>query len=211
MVQQTLVLFILLLSGLAFGQDERYYRQILTGELPKMNQQIPFKFGATFNVVSPDYKFDLDGDGVEEIIATEKRDGVDWIIIANAQGYVVFRSRLDATGAGSTLYKIRYVNISNTVKALILFFDEGPTHSKKFESTARILVLSYVNNDLKKMALTSGPHIFHEKEAQREQYFRRDYQVNVYDIDGDGIREIAVQYNHIQRIMKYENGIWNRY
>ena len=65
--------------------------------------------------------------------------------------------------------------------------------------------------DLKKMVLTAGPHIFHEKEAQREQYYRRDYQVNIYDIDGDGVREIAVQYNHIQRIMKYENGIWNRY
>lgn len=211
MVQQTLVLIILLFSTLSYGQDERYYRQILTGELPKMNQQFLYTPTSQFSVLGPEYRVDLDGDGIEEIISPEKLDGVDVINIANSLGSVVFKGKIPSNGAGSVIYKIRFVNISVNVKALLVFIDEGATQSKKFESTARFVVLTFENNDYRKITVSLGPHIFHEKEAQREQYFRRDYQVNIYDLDNDGTREIAVQYNHIQRIMKYENGIWNRY
>lgn len=205
-------LFILLfISVSGFGQDERYYRQILTGELPRLNLEAGEAAIAQFNVMGAQYKVDLDGDGIEEIIQPQKRDGVDWLEIRNSSQSKLFEAKLLAMGAGSYIYKLRLVQISAKVRALLIFLDEGVTAGKRFESTGRFFVLSFENNDLSKMTLTDGPHFYHEKEAQREQYWRRDYAVNVYDIDGDGSREIAVQYNHIQRIMKYlGRGEWQR-
>lgn len=195
-----------------FAQDERYYRQILGGELPKLNQEIKDKPVSQFDVRGNSYKFDLNGDKLEETIEPQKRDGVDWLEIRNSSGTKIFEAKLLAMGAESEIFKIKIVNLSKTLKAAIIFLDEGVIRARRFESTARIYVLSFENNDLQTMSITEGPHFFHEKEGTREQYWRRDYIVNVYDIDGDGTREIAVQYNHIQRIMKYRGrGEWERF
>lgn len=213
MVQHWVIFyFFLVLSGHCFGQDERYYRQILTNEIPKLNQNTSEVPVAQFNVSGPVYKLDLDGDKFEESIEPQKRDGVDWLEIRNSSENKIFEAKLLAMGVESSIYKIRIVNISKIVKAAILFLDEGHTSGKKFESTGRIFILSFEKNNLATMTLTQGPHFFHEKQSQRDQYWRRDYMVNVYDIDGDGIREIAVQYNHIQRILKYGGkGEWQRF
>ena len=213
MVQHGFFLSILLLLRLSgFAPDERYYRQILTGELPRVNLEGKEEAIGQFNVMGARYRIDLDGDQIEEIIQPQKRDGVDWIEIKNSSETRIFETKLLAMGASSHIYKIRLVQLSPRVKALLIFQDEGVTAGKRFESTGRFYVLSFENNDLSKMSLIEGPHHYHEKEAQREQYWRRDYAVNVYDIDGDGTKEIALQYNHIQRILKYKGrGEWERF
>lgn len=206
------VMIFLLFSGSLMAQDERYYRQMLSGALPdfnsdevKKNEKIHYSFS------SSSYRIDLNKDGTEEYIQTMKRDGVDWIQISDFSGRKIFESKLFAMGAESVIYKVRFTQISRDVKALILFLDEGKTHSVKFESTARIYVLSFEKNNLETLKLSQGPHFYHEKEAQREQYWRRHYQVNIVDFDGDGIKEISIQYNHIQRMMKYiGRGEWIR-
>ena len=213
MLHHWLFLFILAgLSGLGFAQDERYFRQILTGELPKQVDQYKENMLPQFNVTGGTYKFDLNGDGFEESLQPQKRDGVDWLEIRDVSQRKIFEGKLLAMGSESAIYKIKVVNLSLKVKAAIVFLDEGSTKGKRFESTARIFVISFENNDLETLSMIEGPHFFHEKEAQREQYWRRDYNVNVYDIDGDGVREIAIMYNHIQRIMKYKSkGEWERF
>lgn len=194
-----------------WAQDERFYRQMLSGELPGLGALIQEEPQRRYDVLGPNYRVDLNGDGIEEILQPQKRDGVDWLEIRDSSERKIFEAKLLAMGAESVLYKIRLVSISPKVRALILFLDEGHTAGKKIESTARIFVLSFENNDLSTLKLSRGPHYFHEKEAQREQYFRRDYQVNVQDIDQDGVKEIIVQFNHIQRIMRYrKNGEWER-
>lgn len=212
MVQQALLLFtFFVFLAPSWAQDERFYRQIISGELPRQGEiktELPIH---QFNVLGTNYRIDLNSDGFEETIEPQKRDGVDWIEIRNSIGNKVFESKLFATGGESTLYKIKMVHLSSTVRTLILFMDEGSTRGKRFESTARIFLVSYENNDLSTMKISDGPHFFQEKEKQREQYFRRDYSVNVYDVNKDGIRDIAVEFNHIQRIMQYKgNGEWTR-
>ncbi len=205
-------LLFFLFSDPGLAQDERYYRQIFSGELPTISEAIQEKTEAQFNVKGASYRIDLDGDNLEEIIEPQKRDGVDWLEIKNSSGTKLFESQLLAMGAESHIYKIKIVDISKKARSLIVYLDEGFTKGKRFESTARIFVVTFENKDLSKMWIKQGPHIFHEKEAQREQYWRKNYNVNVYDIDGDGTREIAVQYNHIQRIMRYKgNGEWRRF
>lgn len=211
MVQQWVVFLLFLISGQVLSQDERYYRHILSGQLPKSNDEIKDSAVSPFNVGGHVYKVDLDSDGIEELIQPQKRDGVDWLEIRNSSEGVLFAAKLWATGGDSSLYKVRMVYLSAATRALILFLDEGFTRGLKFESTAKIFLLTYDNNDLKTLKLTEGAHLFQEKEAQRDLYWRRDYQVNVFDMDGDGTREVSVQYNHIQRIFRYKGkGSWEK-
>ena len=212
MVQQTVLFLCLLFNGLGWAQDERYYRQILSGDLPRQGLGVQEATIQQFNVSGPSYHLDLNGDGLEEAIIPQKRDGVDWIEIQDSTQRKIFEAKLFAMGSESALYKVKLVNISERVKALILFLDEGKTAGLKFESTARLYLATYEDNNLSSMKLTTGPHFFHEKEAQREQYYRRDYQVNVRDLNNDKVREIVVEYGHIQRILIYQgNGNWKRF
>ena len=210
MVRQALIFSIFLLSiGLGHAQDERYYRQILTGELSGARENIKDSIVPPFNAYGSLYRLDLNSDGIEETIQPQKRDGVDWIEIRDSSQNKIFEAKLLAMGAESTLYKVRLVAISEKVRVLILFLDEGFTKGEHFESTAKIYLVSFENNNLSTLSISEGAHIFHEKKAQREQYWRRMLNVNVYDIDGDGIKEVAVQYNHIQRIFRYnKSGDW---
>ncbi len=201
----------LLGSAEIFAQDERYYRQILSGDLP-VTADSRDNFVRNFLIKGPEYHLDLDGDGVEEIIQPEKRDGTDWISILNSSRSSLFAAKLFAAGGDSSIYKIRMVNLSTRVKALIIFLDEGVTHGLKFESTARIYLLSYEDNKLSTLTMNPGPHIYQEKEAQREQYWRREFVVDVTDLNNDNMREVVVHFNHIQYVLEYQGtGEWKKY
>lgn len=203
---------ILFLGGNSWGQDERYYRQMLTGELPKFADEIKEVAISPISLNGPYYHLDLTGDGRTEIIQPTKKDGVDWLMVYDANKSKIFEAKLLAMGGESVIYKLKLVHLSPTVKTLIIFLDEGATHGEHFESTARIFLLSYEKNDLSTLSLAQGPHYFHEKLSAREQYIRRQYLVDVVDFNGDGTREIAVHYHHIQRIMEYTgSGEWKRY
>ena len=205
------LLLILILSGAVFAQDERYYRQILNGELPTVNLEMKETQEHQFNVKGASYSIDLNGDGIEETIQPQKRDGVDFIEIKDSSQRKIFEGKMLAMGGESTIYKAKLAYLSKTTKVLVLFLDEGRTTGRRFESTARIFLLSFENNDLSTLAMTQGPHHFHEKEGQRDQYWRKDYSVEIRDMNKDGVRDIIVQFNHIQRIMLYKGfGEWNR-
>lgn len=203
--------FIFVFSLGVFAQDERYYRQILNGELPSFGQDVKEVQEHQFNVKGASYSIDLNSDGIEEVIQPQKRDGVDWIEIKDSSNRKIFEAKLLAMGGESTIYKAKLANLSLKTKVLILYLDEGKTNGKKFESSARIYLVSFENNDLTNIHITPGPHHFHEKEGQRDQYWERDYVVEIRDVDHNGVRDVVVQYNHIQRIMLYAGrGDWLR-
>ena len=211
MVHHLWIFLLFTLSLSVFAQDERYYRQILKGELPNFSQEIGEALEHQFNVKGTTYSVDLNGDGIEEMIQPQKRDGVDWIEIRNTTQRKIFEAKLLAMGGESSIYKAKLVYLSSTTKLLMLFLDEGKTSGRRFESTARIYLVTFENNDLATMKIATGPHHFHEREAQRDQYWERDYSVEIRDVDKNGVRDVVVQYNHIQRIMVYKgNGNWDR-
>lgn len=202
--------FCLFLLGSAeiFAQDERYYRQIITGELP-VTIEPKESFVRNYLVKGAEYMVDLDADGIEEIIQPEKRDGIDYLTILNSSRSPIFSARLYSAGGNSTIYKIRLVNLTPRVKTLLIFLDEGVTKGLKFESTARLYFLSFEDNKLATLTLNPGPHTYHEKEAQREQYWRREFNVDVSDLNGDSKREVIVHFGHIQYVYEYQqNGEW---
>ncbi len=211
MVHHLKLFFLFLVAFRAFGQDERYFRQILKGEAS--NSSIVTSEFAThqLNVDGASYHVDLNSDGIEESLKPQKRDGVDWIEIRDSSLRIIFEAKLLAIGGDSTIYKIKLAQISNVAKVLILYLDEGQSTGKKFESLGRFFLVTFENNDLSQMKITMGPHHFHEKEGQREQYWRRDYSVELRDLNQDGVREIVAEYNHIQRILRYKGkGEWER-
>jgi hypothetical protein len=211
MVQHLGLLLILLLSHSVLAQDERYYRQILNGELPSYGLELQEAQEHQFNVNGASYSIDLNGDGIEELVQPQKRDGVDWIEIKDSSLRKIFDAKLLAMGSESYIYKLRLAHLSSKTKLLLIYLDEGATAGKKFESTGRIFLLTFDNNDLSTIHISSGPHHFHEKEAHREKYWRRDYAVEIRDINKDGIRDVIVEFNHIQRIMLYKgSGEWER-
>lgn len=212
MLQQSLVFFMILLGSTEiFAQDERYYRQILTGELPQTSEQRE-SFVRNYLVKGPEYLVDLDSDGIEEIIQPEKRDGIDYLTILNSSRSTIFSAKLFASGGNSSIYKLRLVYVSPTVRTLMIFLDEGSTVGLRFESVARIYLLSYENNKLSTLTLTPGPHTYHEKEGQRDQYWRRDFLVDVKDLNADDKREVIVHFGHIQHIYEYSGrGEWTKY
>lgn len=201
----------LLGSGDIFAQDERYYRQILTGELPKTDTPKE-SFVRNYLVKGAEYMVDLDGDGIEEIIQPEKRDGTDYLNILNSSRASIFSAKLFATGGNSWIYKLRLVHLTPRVKTLIVFLDEGSTRGLRFESTAKIYFLSFEDNKLSTLTMNPGPHIYQEKEGQRDQYWRREMVVDVADLNKDLKREIIVHFGHIQHIYEYMgSGNWAKY
>lgn len=189
------------------AQDERDYRKMLSGGLAQVT---PEQDGVRdFTVSGDSYLLDLNGDGIEERLIPQKRNGVDWLDIQDSSQKSIFSAKLFSTGSHSHLFRIKIVNLTPKVKVLILFLDEGSTLGGKLESQGIIYLLSFENNDFSTMKLTKSAKFFHEQKAQREQYFRRAYNVNIYDIDKDGEREIVIEYQHIQRVYKYAGyGDW---
>lgn len=205
-----LILFVFFLTSHRLqAQDERYYRDMLAGDLVKKEGSAE---PPRFFVAGDAYLIDLNSDGIEERIIPQKRDGVDWIEIQDSSHNVLFSGKLLNSGADSHLFRIKFVYLTPKVKVLILFFDEGVTRGRKIEAQAITYLISFENNDLSTMKMQKGARFFHEVKAQRDQYFRRSYDVNVFDVDLDGEREITIEYQHIQRIFKYAgNGDWRIY
>ncbi|HLT22565.1 MAG TPA: hypothetical protein VKZ84_03945, partial [Bacteriovoracaceae bacterium] len=111
-----LLTFFLTSTGL-MAQDERYYRKMLSGDLGKKEE---IEDGLQKFFVSGDaYLLDLNGDGIDERIVPQKRDGVDWIEIQDSSQRAIFSGKLFTTGANGHIFRIKVVNLNPKVKVLI--------------------------------------------------------------------------------------------
>ena len=190
------------------AQDERYYRRIYSNELNEA-PTTPTKYKVI--VKSPSYRVDLNRDGIDEVIRTAKRDGNDYFTITDHFGRVLLEKKLSTIGSGSVVYRVQLKTISPTTDALVIHFYEGMIASTRFEAQARLYFVTIPNRQLKKMHFFQGPHFFHESEKLFDKYFVRRFSVNTVDYNEDGIKEISISYNNINRIYFYvADGVWKR-
>ena len=205
-----LFLSILFKSDPTMAQDERFYRKIFTGNLRPSKSQIS-QMNDFKNVISSSiYKVDLNRDGVDEGIILEKKDGNDYIKIVDNIGRSWFEYRLETLGTESKVYKIMLKSLTKDSDVLIVHFYEGAIESSVFEASARLYFISIDKRDLKSLKIFKGPHYWHEKEVGYK-YWNRFYNVNVFDYNKDGRKEISVNYNKIARIYFYLGyGRWKR-
>ena len=205
--QLTLFITFVFFSNPLKAQDERYYRKIFTRDL--VNEESTSDY---FKEVqsSSIYKIDLNRDGVEEGIILKKKDGIDYIQIIDQMGISLLEHKLETIGRGSKVYKILLKTLAKDSDVLILHFYEGSTESSVFEATARLYFISIDHRDLKSLKVFKGPHFWHEKEVGYK-YWNRYYNVNVYDYNKDGRKEISINYNKVARIYFYlGDGRWKR-
>jgi hypothetical protein len=201
-------LFVLIFFS-AFAQDERFYRQIFDGALiPKEAVQENIKL----IISSPKYHFDLNRNGFNEILETPKRDGLDYIVIKDGMGKLIYEAALDSMAKDSYIDKIQLKSLSATTDLMLIYYYEGGVDSSKFEASARLYFLTFENRDLKTLSLYRGPHYFHEKQKVLDQYLLRSYHVSTLDLNDDGVKEVMVHYNKIARIFFYQGkGNWTRF
>lgn len=202
--------FIFAFVNPAFAQDERFFRELMSGELGKEVDREPPAPKYVFSGAT--YRVDLDGDGKEEGLQVVKRDLMDYLDILSDDGIILFKAKLVPAGINARIDKIRLVDLSPKVRVLIIQYYEGKTEGRTLEATARLWILSFEDKNLRNITLTVGPAYWHEFEKIREQYGRRLYSLSVRDIDGNGVKDIMVAYNHMMHIYRYiGNGKWSAF
>ena len=210
-----LILFsFLLVPWRAMPQDERYFRQIFSGELVAPTL-IPDDKKYSYFIHTPYYDLDLNGDGIPEQIVFVKKDSEDWIeIFENKLGIKtkIFSYRFETKGYDSGLYRIELKKLSVNTSVLLMYYHEGVSRYTEMQATSRIYVLSIDNKDLKTLKAFKGPSFFEEHKSLKEQYIRRDYQVYLEDFNNNGTKELVVKHHLTSQVFFYEGaGKWKTF
>ena len=203
----TFLLCIFTFSSIA--QDERFFRSIYSGELFD-SKQTPFEY--KIEVSSDKYLLDLNRDKKQDSFQTVKKDGVDFFRINDEYGKQVFEGKLETKGSESKIFRASFKTISKDTDVLLLHFYEGHNDAAIFEGSARLYIITIQNRDFKQITMTKGPFFWSEKERAANKYWARRYSVNTVDLNKDGIKEISVSFNNIDRIYYYsKSGEWKNF
>lgn len=198
----TTLLFLVFVSSSLWAQDERFFREIFSGDFYKTGKRdVKKKFH--FKVHSGYYNIDLTGDGITEGIVYEKKDGEDWVHIHDSNKRKVFSYNFEASGVGAQIYKINIAKVSPKSKVLIFYYYEGAIKYSDFRGIGRLYFLSIDDNDLNTLSMHRGPIYWEEKKEQNRGYFQRSYRVSFYDYNKDGIKEIVIKHHLITRVWIY--------
>lgn len=203
-----IIFFGITISSKSFSQDELEFRKIISGVQLKSNVlETDFKYV----VKSPDYQIDFDGDGLLESFQIIKADGCDIVEIKDYNGKLLFQSKLISSGRESSVYQMNVYKLSKSAKAIVLHYYEGFNKYLTFSGSARLYFLTMDNNQLQSFKMFKGPVFWLEEKDHFERYRQRNYELNVTDYNGDGIREISVKHKKIARVYFYRgHGNWRR-
>lgn len=195
-------------------QDERYFRQLFSGELSREKGASDDKKYSYF-IHTPYYEIDLNRDGKPEELIFVKKDSEDWIEIfekKNGERVKVFSYQFEAKGYDAELYRIEFKKLSASTSILILYYYEGLSKYTEMQSTSRVYAVTIDNNDLKKMAGFKGPSFFEEYKSLKGHYHLRNYQVYLQDLNDDDVKEFVVKFHLTSQVFIYDgNGKWKTF
>jgi hypothetical protein len=210
----TFILLLLLVPWSANSQDERYFRQIFSGELlkgPILGDNKKY----SYLIPSPFYAIDLNRDGVNEQFVFVKKDSEDWVeIFQDIAGNKtkIYSYRLETKGHDSELYRIELKKLSSSASILIMHYYEGVSRYTEMQGTARIYALTIDNFDLKTITSFIGPSIFEEHRSLKGHFHLRNYQVYLDDLNLDGVKELIVKYREVSQVFMYQGkGKWKTF
>lgn len=195
-------------------QDERYFRQIFSGELGKDEARAAEK-KYTYYIHTPYYAIDLNHDGKPEQIVFVKKDSEDWIEIFEqnkGERKKIFSYRFETKGFDSELFRIEYKRLSPKTCVLLMYYYEGLSRYIEMQSTSRIYVATIDNDDLKTLAVLKGPSFFEERKSLKGHYHLRNYQVYLEDLNNDQVRELIIKYRLTTQVfLYYGDGKWKTF
>ncbi|MBY0416424.1 MAG: hypothetical protein K2Q18_19770 [Bdellovibrionales bacterium] len=200
---------ILAMSWGAKAQDERYFRQIFSGEVKKQDEKLESKLEDKkyFSINhSPYYALDLDRDGTPEQLVFVKKDSEDWLDVFDKDKKKIYSYKFDNLGFDSELFRIEMKSISPDATIVLLYYYEGISRYIDFQGTSRIYALTIDKNDLKTIAPFKGPSFFDEVKKFKGHYHKRNYEVFLEDFDHDKVKELVVRFRNTSNVFLYKGG-----
>ena len=199
------------MSWSAMAQDERFFRQLFSGELIKDHKIIEEKKYSHF-FHTPYYALDLDRDGKAEHLVFVKKDSEDWIEILNSDKEKIFGYQFENKGYDSELFRIELKTLSANASILLLYYYEGVTKYINFQGTSRIYAITIDNNNLKTLKGFKGPSFFDEQKTFKGHYHKRNYDVYLEDLNADLVKELVIKHNNFSRVFMYKGqGHWQSF
>lgn len=206
-----LSLALVIMSWRATAQDERYFRQLFSGEINKGKEEVDEKKYSYF-VHTPYYALDLNRDGVPEQIVFVKKDNEDWIEILNSEKKKIFGYLFENKGYDSELFRVELKTLSPTSSILLLYYYEGISKYINFQGTSRVYAITIDNNDLNTMKAFKGPSFFDEQKTFKGHYHKRNYEVILEDLNRDGVKELIVKHRNTSTVFMYKgHGLWQTF
>ncbi len=195
-------------------QDERYFRQIFSGELAR-GAVAPDEKKYSYFVHTPYYALDLNDDKNPEDIVFVKKDSEDWIeIFENEKGIKkkIFSYRFETKGYNSELFRIELKRVSASSVILLLYYYEGLSKYTEMQGTSRIYAVTIDNKDLKTLSAFKGPSFFEEHKSLKGHYHLRNYQVYLQDLNNDSVKELIIKYHDTSQVFIYDGeGKWKSF
>lgn len=206
-----LTLMICVVSWHTFAQDERYFRQLFSGELNKKeNGDLARKY--SYVVHTPYYSLDLNRDGVAEQIVFAKKDNEDWIEVIDSNKTKIFSYRFENKGYDSELFRIELKTLSPKTSVLLLYYYEGVSRYIDFQGTSRIYAITIDNNDLKTLSAFKGSSFFDEVKTFKGHYHKRNYEVYLEDLNHDNVKELVIKHRNASTVFLYKGeGKWQTF
>ena len=199
------VFFVVVSSVLS--QDESAFRNIITGAKSSLEEK-----NYSWLISSRSFELDINEDGTPEKLLFQKRDGEDWVLMSNPYGTTLFEAKLDPLGKDSRVYKITLVNVSPTVRTLIVHYYVGLTKYLNMESNARLYFITVEDGNFRKTSFYRAGYCWEELSRPTDHYHRRSYDLKIVDYEGDGTREIALVNRSMTMIYSYKGkGVWTAF
>lgn len=210
MAKRAIILFLsLFLWTHSWAQDELVFRSLFTGEVLKENEGVKVEIKHQYLARSPLYLVDLNGNDRREGLNFIYKDGTYWFELYDFKREKLFEYKFQSLGAKAQVHRVRLVEISKNIKALVFYFFEGVTSYVESTATGRLYVLSFENGELKDLKMNRGAPYWYEKKDHLGRYQRRRYEMNVVDIDEDNVKEVITSSGKINHIMRYVGkGVW---
>lgn len=195
-----LIIFLIFPSIDVFGQNESQTSSIL-----KDSNEIVIKPSVETKkarVFSDYYRLDLNGDGHFEGISVENSDQGSSLHFFKNHFEHFQEIFIGSGGTFSKIEKIELRQISQSENVILIYFSEGLQKYLSMRSRQR-LYLIYVPKNIfnERFKLDRGPIIFEEL-SSKGHYHVKKYDVDVIDLNGDGIKEVLVKNKDIERVIK---------
>jgi len=209
------VLFIAVILGWeawqpwAWSQDELYIKKMLLQERLQQSTKEIKKTVYDLQASTPLYKVDLNQDKYKEGIINFFDNGRDVLHILSHRGKLIKSFELDAFGKNAVLDRIAIKQLSAETNVMILYFYAGEQEYIDYKGQGRLYFINIDKNNFDKMNIQKGPSFWSEAKDSHGNYHRRHYQVNLKDLNHDGVKEILVKYASISQVCMYQGeGKW---
>ncbi len=205
------LLFVCVVSWHALAQDERYFRQLFSGELNKGDKRDDAR-KYSWNVHTPYYSLDLNRDGKEEQVVFVKKENEDWIEIFDAQKNKIFSYLFENKGYDSELFRIELKTLNASTDILVLYYYEGVSKYINFQGTSRIYAITIDKRDLATLSAFKGISFFDEVKTFKGHYHKRFYEVYLEDLTRDGTKELIIKHRNASTVFVYKGqGKWQTF